>query len=59
MFLRIHNIERIQQQLVEILNVGFQQARLNLGKQMALIGLAVIRLEIRVEDIQLAFVYAG
>lgn len=43
MFLRIDNIKRIQQQLVDILKVGFQQPRLDLGQQMTLIGLAVIR----------------
>ena len=51
MFLRIDDIKRIQQQLVDILKVGFQQPRLDLGQQMTLIGLAVIRFQIRIEDI--------
>ena len=50
MFLRIDDIKRIQQQLVDILKVGFQQPRLDLGQQMTLIGLAVIRFQIWIED---------
>ena len=59
MFLRIDDIKRIQQQLVDILKVGFQQPRLDLGQQMTLIGLAVIRFQLWIEDIQFALIYAG
>ena len=59
MWFSINDIECVQQQLVEVFHADPEHPRLDLGNQVPPVGLAVIRLEIRIEDVQTALVYAG
>lgn len=59
MWFSINDIECVQQQLVEVFHADPEHPRLDLSNQVPPVGLAIIRLEIRIEDVQTALVYAG